>query len=151
MPQPRPDGTASPLSRFERAQSEGGTYERALAELRAGHKRSHWMWFVFPQLAGLGHSAMARTYAIATLAEAEAYVEHPVLGARLYECARVLAELHGRSAEDIFGAIDAIKLRSSMTLFARATPHNELFLRVLASYFGGIPDAATERLLETHG
>src|ERR1700733_4889261 len=110
------------LERFVAAQDQGGTYEAALAELRAGRKRGHWMWFVFPQIAGLGQSPTSRHYAIASLAEAEAYLAHPVLGPRLIECARVVSELQGRSAQEIFGGIDAIKLRSSMTLFARADP-----------------------------
>ena len=112
------------LERFEDAQDAGGTYETALRELRAGVKRSHWMWFVFPQIAGLGSSSTSQTYAIASLAEASAYLEHPVLGTRLLECARVLLELKGSGAQEIFGEIDALKLRSSMTLFARAAPEN---------------------------
>lgn len=109
------------LRRFENAQNQG-TYEAAVTELRAGRKASHWMWFIFPQIAGLGHSSMSRTYAISSLSEAEAYLTHPVLGPRLIECARILTGLTGRTAEEIFGATDAMKLRSSMTLFARA-PH----------------------------
>ncbi len=135
------------LTRFELAQNEAGIYERAVAELRAGRKSSHWMWFVFPQFAGLGHSPMSRTYAISSLSEAEAYLQHPVLGARLLECAAILTELAGRSAQDIFGAVDAIKLRSSMTLFARAAPEHSPFAEVLELYFDGIADSATERLL----
>jgi len=114
------------LQRFLDAQKEGGTYGRALAELRAGRKRGHWMWFVFPQIAGLGHSAMAQTYAIASLEEARAYAAHPVLGERLRECARVLLGLPGDDARAIFGELDAVKLRSSMTLFARAAPQEPL-------------------------
>src|SRR3954467_6751126 len=128
---------AFPLSRFVTAQEHEGTYETAVAELRAGAKRSHWMWFVFPQIAGLGHSRMSRDYAISSLGEAEAYLRHPVLGARLLECSRILTELDGRSASEVFGAVDAIKLRSSMTLFARAAPAGSLFEQVLARYFGG--------------
>src|SRR5579859_4200300 len=108
------------LGRFVAAQDDGGTYQRAAAELRAGRKTGHWMWFVFPQIAGLGYSPAARTYAIRSLAEARAYLRHPVLGPRLAECARLLTEQAGqagRTAEQIFGDIDAIKLRSSMTLF----------------------------------
>jgi uncharacterized protein (DUF1810 family) len=135
------------LARFELAQNEGGIYERAVAELRAGRKSSHWMWFVFPQFAGLGHSPMSRTYAISSLSEAEAYLRHPVLGARLLECVAILTEHAGRSAQDIFGAVDSIKLRSSMTLFARAAPQHSLFAEVLELYFDGIADSATERLL----
>jgi uncharacterized protein (DUF1810 family) len=136
------------LGRFTSAQDEGGTYERASAELRAGRKQTHWMWFIFPQLSGLGASAMASRYAISSLAEAKAYLEDPVLGARLIECARILTDLRGRSAEDIFGATDAMKLRSSMTLFARAAPANAVFRKVLVDYFDGATDASTDRRLE---
>jgi uncharacterized protein (DUF1810 family) len=123
------------LQRFVDAQDQAGTYERALAELRAGRKRSHWMWFVFPQLAGLGHSPMAKTYAIGSVEEARAYFDHPVLGPRLVECARALLELQEVSATEVLGEIDAIKLRSSMTLFARAAPEEQLFGEVLDRYF----------------
>ena len=110
------------LRRFVDAQDAGGTFERAVDELRRGRKTSHWMWFVFPQIAGLGHSAMSRTYAIASLDEARAYLAHPVLGPRLVTCAATVADTRGTTAEAIFGGIDAIKLRSSMTLFLRAEP-----------------------------
>ena len=133
------------LQRFVAAQDTGGTYQRALAELKAGRKSSHWMWFVFPQIAGLGYSPMARTYAITSLAEARAYLAHPVLGARLTECAGVLAGLRGRTAEQVFGEIDALKLCSSMTLFLRAAPAEPVFRQVLDRYFGGMTDAATEQ------
>jgi uncharacterized protein (DUF1810 family) len=135
------------LERFVTAQDETGTYDGALAELRAGRKRSDWMWFVFPQIAGLGQSPMSRSYAISSLAEAEAYLGHPILGPRLRESARILAELPAHKAEDVLGGIDAMKLRSSMTLFTRADPGEPLFQRVLEKYFGGVPDPATERLL----
>jgi uncharacterized protein (DUF1810 family) len=135
------------LDRFVAAQNQAGTFATAVAELRAGAKRSHWMWFVFPQIAGLGQSPTSRRYAIASLEEARAYLAHPVLGPRLIECARILCELDGKTAQDIFGGIDAIKLRSSMTLFARADPSNAVFGQVLDAYFGGVPDGATERLL----
>ena len=135
------------LERFVTAQDQGGTYLQALAELRRGRKVSHWMWFVFPQLAGLGRSSTARFYAIHSLAEAEAYLAHPVLGARLRESAAVVAELTGRTAEDVFGGIDAVKLRSSMTLFARAAPAERSFADVLDRCFAGQPDPATGRLL----
>jgi len=131
------------LSRFVAAQDRDGTYEQAVAELRAGQKTSHWMWFVFPQIAGLGHSAMAREFAISSLAEARAYLGHPVLGPRLVRCAQVTLEAAGRSAADIFGPVDAMKLRSSMTLFARAAPDEPVFAAVLGKYFGGTPDEAT--------
>ena len=136
------------LERFVAAQDRGGTYEAAAAELRAGRKRSHWMWFVFPQIAGLGQSPTSRRYAISSLAEARAYLAHPILGPRLIESARIVHKLEGRSASDIFSGIDAMKLCSSMTLFARADPENPAFGEVLEKYFGGVPDEATDRLLE---
>jgi uncharacterized protein (DUF1810 family) len=142
------------LERFVAAQDHGGTYDRAVAELRAGRKRSHWRWFVFPQLAGLGSSPMAQEFAIGSLAEAQAYLAHPVLGPRLAECARVLnAAAGGVRATEIFGPVDAMKLRSSMTLFTAAAPEEpafsagQAFTDVLARYFDGQPDQATlERL-----
>lgn len=133
------------------AQDRGGTYERALAELRAGRKTSHWMWFVFPQVAGLGRSPMAQEFAISSLAEAQAYLAHPVLGPRLVACAEILTTLSGRSAEEIFGSIDAMKLRSSMTLFARAAPDNAVFAEVVRQYFEGRFDELTDRLLSASG
>ena len=135
------------LERFVVAQDRAGTFTAAAGELRAGRKRSHWMWFVFPQIAGLGHSPMSQTYAISSLEEARAYLAHPVLGPRLIECTEIVAGLDGRTAEQIFGGIDAMKLRSSMTLFAYADSANPIFGQVLDAYFGGIPDAATVRLL----
>src|SRR3954469_15194523 len=110
------------LRRFEEAQDTGGTYGAALSELRAGRQTSHWMWFVFPQIAGLGRTPTAQRYAISSLDEARAYLEHPVLGPRLLESTRALTELSGPTAEEIFGPVDAMKLRSSMTLFERAAP-----------------------------
>jgi uncharacterized protein (DUF1810 family) len=135
------------LERFVSAQDARGTYDAALAELRAGRKTSHWMWFVFPQLAGLGLSEMSRRYAIASLDEARAYLAHPVLGPRLQECARALLGLDGRTATEILGPVDALKLRSSLTLFARAAPEDPLFGEVLDRYFDGRPDDATDALL----
>ena len=135
------------LRRFVEAQDRADAYEHALSEMRAGCKTGHWMWFVFPQISGLGHSAMARTYAISSIDEARAYLDHPVLGPRLLESARALVEVTGRSADQILGEIDAIKLRSSMTLFARATADEPLFREVLDRYFGGRADEATERRL----
>ena len=132
------------LERFVAAQDSGGTYQHAVAELRGGRKTSHWMWFVFPQIAGLGRSAMAQAYAINDLAEAQAYLAHPVLGPRLVECAELVASHRGLSAEQIFGGIDAIKLRSSMTLFAHAAPDQDVFGQVIEQYFEG-PDPETER------
>lgn len=134
------------LARFVSAQ-DGGVYERALAELRAGRKSSHWMWVVFPQIAGLGHSRLARHYAIGSLEQARAYLAHPVLGPRLVECARALLGVTGRGAEQILGDVDALKLRSSMTLFARADPDQAAFGAVLDRYYGGEPDPATEQRL----
>jgi len=135
------------LGRFVAAQDAGGTYPRAVAELRAGRKTSHWMWFVFPQIAGLGHSPTAVRYAIGSLDEARAYLRHPALGPRLAECARILTGLEGRTADQIFGGIDAMKLRSSMTLFHRADPDDQLFGQVLEQYFDGQPDLATDSRL----
>ena len=135
------------LERFVTAQNEGGTYDAAVDELRAGRKRSHWMWFVFPQIAGLGQSPTSRHFAMSSLDEARAYLAHPVLGPRLIDAAQIVAELDGRTADEIFGGIDATKLRSSMTLFAYADSANPIFGQVLEAYFGGIPDGATERLL----
>jgi uncharacterized protein (DUF1810 family) len=131
------------LQRFVDAQEEGGSYQQALAELRAGRKTSHWMWFVFPQRAGLGQSAMSRTYAIASVAETRAYLDHPVLGPRLVECSEALLAHSGISAREILGGIDAAKLRSSMTLFAAVAPEQPVFQRVLDRYFDGEGDPAT--------
>jgi uncharacterized protein (DUF1810 family) len=132
------------LEHFVRAQDSGGTYQRAVAELRNGRKTSHWMWFIFPQIAGLGRSAMAQAYAISDLSEAQAYLAHPVLGPRLIECAEIVVSHQGLSAQQIFGGIDAIKLRSSMTLFARADPDQAIFQQVIERFFDG-PDAETDR------
>jgi len=135
------------LERFVAAQDAHGTYDQALAELRAGRKTSHWMWFVFPQIAGLGRSGMARQYAIADLDEARAYVAHPVLGPRLVTAAESVITHRDRTAEQILGGIDAVKLRSSMTLFAQAAPDQPIFRIVLDRLFGGEEDPATlERL-----
>ena len=135
------------LDRFVAAQNSGGTYEQALGELQVGRKSGHWMWFIFPQIAGLGQSETSRRYAISSLAEARAYLDHEVLGPRLLECAMVLANHADQSAEDVFGGIDAKKLRSSMTLFLRAAPGETVFKTVLAQFFGGEPDPDTDRLL----
>ena len=124
------------LDRFMVAQDEG-SYRAALAELRAGRKTSHWMWFIFPQVAGLGRSAAAQHFAISSLDEAQAYLRHPVLGPRLRECVQLLAALDGKSADQILGGVDAMKLRSSLTLFMAAAPDEPLFRDVLAKYFGG--------------
>jgi uncharacterized protein (DUF1810 family) len=140
------------LERFVQAQDDGHTYAVALEELRRGRKISHWMWFVFPQIAGLGHSAMSRTFAIASLEEAKAYLRHDVLGPRLIECADILAsQTEGTTAEQIFGSVDAQKLHSSMTLFLRAVPEQPVFGDVLDRYFEGRPDVATDQRTETRG
>jgi uncharacterized protein (DUF1810 family) len=136
------------LDRFVAAQDAGGTFDRALQELRRGRKTSHWMWFIFPQIAGLGQSEMSRTYAISSLEEARAYLRHPVLGPRLLECARAVAEAQPALAEDIFGGTDTQKLRSCMTLFIRADPSEPVFGEVLERYFSGQPDPATDQLLQ---
>ena len=133
------------LKRFVAAQEADRTYDQATAELGRGRKASHWMWFVFPQITGLGQSPVSRMYAISGLAEAQAYLAHPVLGSRLVECAAIVAGLSGRTAEQIFGGIDALKLRSSMTLFLRAAPDEPVFRQVLDQYFGGKPDPATDQ------
>ena len=133
------------LKRF--AEAQAGVHERALAELRAGRKTSHWMWFVFPQLRGLGQSPTAQHYGIDGIGEAMAYLDHPVLGPRLLECAETVAATHGASAVDIFGTIDAMKLRSSMTLFARAVADNGPFVAVLGRFFDGVEDERTLALL----
>lgn len=128
------------LERFVVAQDEHNTYEQALEELRAGRKASHWMWFVFPQRAGLGHSAVSRRFAITSLEEARAYLDHPVLGKRLRTCAAIVAQTQGRTAEDIFGAVDALKLRSSVTLFLQVEPDEPVFQDILDRYFDGLGD-----------
>lgn len=135
------------LQRFVDAQNEGESFNRALAELCAGRKTSHWMWFVFPQISGLGRSAMSRRYAIFSPEEARAYLAHPVLGPRLIECVRALLSHNEKPAQEILGEVDAVKLRSSMTLFARADPTQAVFQQVLDRYYDGEADAATERLL----
>lgn len=133
------------LARFLSAQA--ADFERALAEIRGGQKRTHWMWYIFPQLAGLGSSATARHYAIKSLDEARAYLAHPVLGQRLRRCCEALLGVQDRSAHEIFGTPDDLKLRSSMTLFARAADCESLFERVLDRYFQGQADPKTLELL----
>ena len=145
---------AADLSRFLAAHEQGGTYATALAELRAGRKRSHWMWFVFPQVAGLGRSATAQHYAISGIGEARDYLAHPVLGPRLTECARALTDLPGDDPVAVLGAVDALKLRSSMTLFGRAAQSEEdraTFAAVLDRYFAGAEDPETVRRLAAGG
>jgi uncharacterized protein (DUF1810 family) len=134
------------LERFVRAQAPD--YDRALSELRDGEKRSHWMWYVFPQIEGLGHSQVSRRYSIKSAAEARAYLDHPVLGPRLRECAAVVHGIAGRSAAEIFGSPDELKLRSCATLFARVSS-DDVFEQVLQKYFNGEPDEETLRLLRS--
>lgn len=129
------------LQRFLDAQES--VYDAVCAELSAGHKRSHWMWFIFPQIHGLGHSDMARRYALASPAEAKAYADHPVLGARLRECSDLVLKVQDRSIDAIFGYPDNLKFHSSMTLFAQAASDNQVFTQCLQKYFGGTLDAAT--------
>ena len=131
---------STPSSRT--AQNAGGTYELATEELWNGRKASHWMWFVFPQIGGLGQSPMSIRFAIASLDEAKAYLAHPVLGARIRECAQLTLDVEGKTAREIFGSIDEMKFRSSMTLFARAAPDDDLFQRCIDKYFAGAPDPA---------
>jgi uncharacterized protein (DUF1810 family) len=133
------------LRRFVDAQDVGDAYNEAVVELRRGWKTGHWMWFVFPQIAGLGQSRMSRKFAISSLEEARAYVAHPVLGRRLIECAAIVARTQGRTADQIFGRRDAQKLHSSVTLFLHAAPDELVFRKVLDRYFGGIPDSATDQ------
>jgi uncharacterized protein (DUF1810 family) len=135
------------LQRFVTAQDASGSYQHAVDELRRGRKSSHWMWFVFPQIAGLGQSPTSKLYAISSLAEARAYLDHPLLGARLTQCADILSAHQGRTAEQIFGGIDAMKLRSCMTLFMHAAPEQPVFRHIVEQFFGGIPDPATEQRL----
>jgi uncharacterized protein (DUF1810 family) len=129
------------LERFVDAQVRA--YEQVRRELKAGRKESHWIWFIFPQIKGLGQSAMSIRFAIASLDEAKAYLAHPVLGPRLKDCATLALDVEGRTSRDIFGSIDEMKFRSSMTLFARAAPDEEVFQRCLDKYFAGAPDPAT--------
>jgi uncharacterized protein (DUF1810 family) len=133
------------LDRFVAAQRD--VYDGVVEELRRGRKTGHWMWFIFPQLAGLGYSAMSRRYGIDSLAEARAHLGHPVLGARLRECAATVASTPGLTAEQILGSIDAMKLRSCMTLFHRAAPEEPVFARVLDRFYGGVADEVTDTRL----
>jgi uncharacterized protein (DUF1810 family) len=137
--------TSYDLDRFITGQQ--AVYDGVLDELRAGRKVGHWIWFIFPQIAGLGHSPMSQLYAISSLDEARAYLAHPVLGTRLRECAVIVLATRGRTALEIFGSIDAMKLRSSITLFHRAAPDEPVFGQVLERFFGGIADEATDARL----
>ena len=134
------------LQRFVDAQATA--YRQVCEELRAGRKRSHWIWFIFPQIRGLGHSEMAQHYGVSSREEAEAYLAHPVLGARLRECTRLVVEVEGRSVDQIFGYPDNLKFRSSMSLFASAAPDEPLFRQALQKYFGGQLDPNTVALLK---
>ena len=134
------------LQRFVDAQAP--VFETALGELRAGRKRTHWMWFIFPQVAGLGESAMAQRYALAGVAEARAYLDHPVLGPRLMACVAVLNAIDRRSAHEIFGSPDDLKFRSSLTLFLRAAPGDPTLQRALDAYFYGQPDPRTLAIVD---
>jgi uncharacterized protein (DUF1810 family) len=129
------------LQRFLNAQSPA--FAGALAELKQGRKRGHWIWFIFPQLKGLGHSATSQFYGISGLPEAAAYLRDPVLGPRLIECTQLVNAAEGTSAQEVFGEIDAMKFRSSMTLFAKATPDNQIFIQAIEKYFAGEFDALT--------
>ena len=129
------------LERFLDAQAP--VYDQVRRELKVGRKQSHWMWFIFPQIAGLGQSPMSVRFAIASLDEAKAYLAHPVLGARLRECVGLTLDVEGKTASEIFGSIDEMKFRSSLTLFARAAPEDDLFERCIDKYFAGASDPAT--------
>ncbi len=133
------------LQRFVDAQN--GCFERVCEELREGHKQSHWMWFVFPQISGLGHSPMANRYAISSRKEAEAYLRNPILGPQLRHCTQLVVLVKGLTIEEIFGNPDYLKFRSSMTLFANATSENQIFKDALQKYFAGEPDQVTIDLL----
>jgi len=134
------------LRRFLDAQQH--VYVSILSELTEGRKRGHWIWFIFPQLKGLGHSLNSEFYGIASLQEATAYLQHPVLGLRIYECIQLVTALEGQTAEEIFGEIDAMKFRSSMTLFAKASRGNHIFIHALQKYFAGEFDPVTLRMLQ---
>lgn len=135
------------LDRFLRAQEND--YERALAEIRTGRKQSHWMWYIFPQLEGLGSSPTSRVYSVKSAAEAAAYLRHPVLGPRLSACCEAALGLEGRSASQIFGSPDDVKLKSSATLFAHVSPPHSVFERIVEKYFDGQRDDSTLRLLRS--
>jgi len=137
------------LQRFVDAQAP--IFEQVRAELRAGRKRSHWMWFIFPQFAGLGHSAMAAKFAISSRDEAQAYLKHPILGARLKECTALVNRVQGRSVEQIFGYPDDLKFRSSMTLFAQISVNDAVFTEALRKFFAGAADESTLELLQRSG
>ena len=141
----RPDDDPYDLSRFLRAQEVD--YEQVVSEIRSGRKRSHWMWYVFPQIDGLGFSSLSKRYSIKSLGEARAYLAHPVLGPRLLECAEAVVSVEGRSATEVFGSPDDLKLRSCATLFASVTPPGSVFERLLGKYYRGRRDDKTLQLL----
>jgi len=140
-------GTDDPydLRRFLQAQADD--YDQALSEIRSGRKRTHWMWYIFPQIDGLAVSSTAKHYSIKSVEEARAYLDHPVLGPRLLECAAAAVGVEGRSATEIFGFPDDLKLRSCATLFACVSPASSVFERLLGKYYGSVPDDKTLRLL----
>jgi uncharacterized protein (DUF1810 family) len=140
------NGANDPFRLYRFVQAQDQVYQQALAEIGAGRKRSHWMWFIFPQFEGLGFSWTSRQYSLKSVAEAEAYLAHPVLGPRLRECAEAALGVTGRSAAEIFGSPDDLKLRSSATLFASVSPAGSVFHRILDKYFHGEPDDKTLRL-----
>lgn len=145
--EPEPQDDPFDLRRFVEAQER--IYDQALTELRRGHKRSHWMWFIFPQIHGLGRSHTAQRFAIRSMEEARQYLHHPLLGPRLLECADAVLAIEGRTASQIFGYPDDLKLKSSMTLFAHAADAEPVFVRVLEKYFSGDMDGATVRIVGT--
>jgi uncharacterized protein (DUF1810 family) len=141
-------GGAAPLGDLDRfVSAQDGLYPGVLDELRRGRKTGHWIWFIFPQIAGLGRSDVSRFYSIASLDEARAYLAHPVLGPRLIECATIVAAIPARTATEVFGDLDAMKVRSSMTLFHRAAPDQPVFRAVLDRFYDGVADEATDALL----
>ena len=142
-PQRSPDGYN--LTRFVQAQEDD--YAQALSELRSGRKRTHWMWYIFPQLDGLAFSATSKQYAIKSIQEAKAYLDHPILGPRLLECAEAILHVEGRSVAEIFGSPDDLKLRSCATLFACVSPPGTVFTRLIEKYYQGERDEKTLRLL----
>ena len=139
--------TTDPFNLRRFVEAHEAVYNNVLSELRGGRKRTHWMWFIFPQIAGLGHSSTSKYYAIQGRVEAQHYLDHPILGARLVECSEIVLNVNGRSASEIFGSPDDLKLRSSITLFAALPDSNPVFTHVLEKYFQGEPDTRTLKLL----
>ena len=145
---PNREGDPYDLARFVQAQEE--CYEQALSEITSGRKRSHWMWYIFPQFEGLGISNTSRRYSIKSVAEAKAYLGHPVLGPRLVQCAEAVLRVDGLSAAEIFGSPDDMKLRSCATLFGRVSADDSVFHKLIDKYFHGQPDDGTLRLIAAH-